>query len=100
MLNNLRKRNGRWYYLSAMANMGLGNNLTALQNIQEAVRLEPDNMQYKMLLNRLQGGDTQWYRQQQNPYGGMDFGDGDFCMKLCMANLACNLCCGGRICCI
>ena len=43
-------RNGQWYYLSSMANMGLGNNVNALNDIREAVRLEPDNAQYQMLL--------------------------------------------------
>lgn len=100
VLNGLNKRNGRWHYLASMASMGLGNNVTALEYIKEAVRLEPGNLQYQMLLNRMQGGETQWYRQQQNPYGGMDFGSGDLCWKLCAANMVCNLCCGTRICCI
>ena len=39
-----------------MANMGMGNNVTALDQIREAVRQEPDNMQYRMLLQRMEGG--------------------------------------------
>ena len=50
VLSSLTQRNGQWYYLSAMANMGLGNNVNALNHIREAVRMEPDNMQYRMLL--------------------------------------------------
>ena len=46
VLSSLSQRNGQWYYLSAMANMGMGNNVNALNHIREAVRLEPDNMQY------------------------------------------------------
>lgn len=99
VLNNLEKRNGRWNYLASMAQMGLGNNVTALQHIQEAVRQEPDNYQYRMLLNQMQGGSTGWYRQQQSPYGGMQ-GGGDMCTNLCLANLVCNLCCPGSMCCI
>ena len=70
VLSSLQQRNGQWYYLSAMANMGLGNNVNALNDARSAVNMEPDNMQYQMLLQRLEGGGT-WYQEQQNPFGGM-----------------------------
>ena len=66
VLSSLQQRNGQWYYLSAMANMGLGNNVNALNDARSAVNMEPDNMQYRMLLQRLEGGGT-WYQEQQNP---------------------------------
>lgn len=94
VLSSLRQRNGQWYYLSSMANMGLGNNVKALNDIREAVRLEPNNTQYRMLLQRMEGGGT-WYQEMQSPFGGMPKESGDWCMKLCLANLACNLCCPG-----
>ena len=53
VLSSLKERNAQWYYLSAVANMGLGNNVNAMNHIREAVRLEPDNMQYRMMLQRL-----------------------------------------------
>ena len=65
VLSSLQQRNGQWYYLSAMANMGLGNNVNALNDARSAVNMEPDNMQYRMLLQRLEGGGT-WYQEQQN----------------------------------
>ena len=99
VLSSLQQRNGQWYYLSAMANMGLGNNVNALNDARSAVNMEPDNMQYRMLLQRLEGGGT-WYQEQQNPFGGMPSDGSDYCMKLCLANQACNLCCpGGMFCC-
>ena len=98
VLSSLMNRNGQWYYLSAMANMGMGNNVNALNHIREAVRLEPDNMQYKMLLQRMEGGGS-WYQQQQNPFGGMPVEGDGMCMKLCLANMVCNLCCPGSFCC-
>lgn len=100
VLSSLSQHNGQWYYLSAMANMGLGNNVNALNQIREAVRLEPDNMQYKMLLQRMEGGGT-WYQQQQSPFGGMPASGDSFCMKLCLANMVCSCCCpgGGIYCC-
>lgn len=94
VLSSLSNRNGQWYYLSAMAHMGLGNNVNALNHIREAVRLEPDNMQYRMAMQRMEGGGT-WYQEQQNPFGGMTMGGDSMCMKLCLANMICNLCCPG-----
>ena len=80
--------------------MGAGKNVNALNHIREAVRLEPDNMQYRMLLNRMEGGGA-WYQEQQNPFGGMPVAGDSFCMKLCIANAVCSLCCPGSgiICC-
>lgn len=100
VLQSLSQHNGQWYYLSSMANMGMGNNVNALNDIREAVRLEPDNAQYRMLQQQMEGGGT-WYQEMQSPFGGMPDGSGDYCMKLCLANLACSLCCpgGGVFCC-
>ena len=93
VLGELTHRGGEWHYLSAMAHMGLGNNVTALEEIREAVRLEPGNMQYRALLNRMEGGGT-WYQERQSPFGESPMGQ-DMCMNMCLANLACNMCCPG-----
>ena len=37
VLSSLKQRNGEWYYLSAMANMGLGNNVNALEDIRSRI---------------------------------------------------------------
>ena len=94
VLSSLSQRNGQWYYLSAMANMGLGNNVNAMNDAHTAVNMEPDNMQYRMLLQRLEGGGS-WYQEQQNPFGGMPVDGSDYCMKLCLANMFCGMCCPG-----
>ena len=94
VLNSLGEHNAQWYYLSAMAHMGMGNNVTARDHIREAVRLEPGNAQYRMLMERMENG-GQWYREMQSPFGGMPAPRNDMCMNLCLANLACNLCCPG-----
>ncbi|MFR3389817.1 MAG: hypothetical protein ACLTT1_03430 [[Clostridium] scindens] len=39
-------------------------NVIALQHAKEALRLDPDNIQYQMLVNRFESGGT-WYQQQQ-----------------------------------
>ena len=100
VLNSLSQKNGEWYYISSMANMGMGNNVKALEHIREAVRLEPNNQQYRMLLNRMEGGGS-WYETQQGPFGGMPVAGDDMCLKLCLANALCGMCCPGSgvLCC-
>ena len=98
VLNTISQRNGLWYYYSAVANYGTGNNVTALEHAKEAVRLEPNNLQYQMFLQRMEGG-SGWYQGQQSMYGFPTVGSNDFCVKLCIANIMCNLFCGGGMCC-
>ncbi|MEZ3436547.1 MAG: J domain-containing protein [Lachnospiraceae bacterium] len=99
LLNGISRRGASWYYYSAMANSGMGSNVMALNHAREALRLEPDNIQYQILVNRLESGGS-WYQQRQGPYQTTFAGGNDFCMKLCLANLMCNLCCGGSgLCC-
>ena len=98
VLSSLQQRNGQWYYLSAMANMGLGNNVNALNDARSAVNMEPDNMQYRMLLQRMEGGGG-WYQQRQDPFGGMPTAGGDMC-DACCRTMACFMCWpGGFFCC-
>lgn len=98
VLDGIRDRSALWYFYSASANSGIGNNVTALEHAKEAVRLEPNNMQYQMMLQHLQNGGS-WYQQKQNMYGYPTMGS-DYCIKLCVANIMCNLCCGGgAVCC-
>ena len=88
------EKTARWYYYSAMAHMGLGNNVAALEHAGKAVSLEPQNMEYQMLRQRLQSG-GQWYESRQAAYGYPNASGNDLCLKICLANLFCNLCCGG-----
>lgn len=96
VLQTIKERNAMWYYYSAYANLGLRNNVTALEHAKMAVQLEPSNLDYQNLLDRIQSGGN-WYQTRKNPYEGSIFGGDDICCKLCLANMACNTCCGGRI---
>ena len=102
VLDSISNRNAQWYYLSAIANNGLGNNVVALEHAKQAAAMEPGRMEYQALVSRLQGGGG-WYDQMSTPYGGMQVMGNDFCCKLCLANMMCNLCCfggrGGMFCC-
>lgn len=92
VLNNITNRDGKWYYLSAIANMGIGNNVHALEHAKRAVDMEPGNQQYMQLLQRLQYG-GQWYQQRGEAYGGTMFDISDnWCLKLLCLNVFCNCC--------
>ena len=89
-LNNAAEKNARWYYLSALANNGLGNQVTALEHIRRAVSMEPDNVEYLRALDAIQQGGTA-YRQQAGNFGGFEM-RGNPCGNLLWCWLL-NLCC-------
>lgn len=99
VLNNIQRKDAQWYYLSAIANSGSGNNVTALEHAKMAVNMEPGNMEYKQLLSQLEGGGS-WYYSRREPYGTGGQGGGSLCSRICITYLICNLCCGGGgLCC-
>jgi len=87
-------RNARWYYYSALAHSGLRNQIAALEHAKRAAALEPHNWDYANLVYQFENGGN-WYQQRQYTYGHPYSGGGNMCFKLCLANLFCNLCCGG-----
>ncbi len=87
-------RNARWYYYSALAHSGLGNQVSALEHAKRARTMEPNNQDYANLVYRLENGGS-WYRQRQYTYGQPYSSGNGLCLKLCIANMLCNLCCGG-----
>ncbi len=93
-LGSSTERNARWYYLSALANDGLGNQVTALEHIRRAVSMEPDNMEYVSVLQQIEHGGAA-YRRQAGNFRGFAMG-GDPCTNLCLCYLFNVFCCGGR----
>ena len=91
VLSGIQSRPSQWYYLSAIANSGAGNPLVAQDMARQALAMEPDNAQYKMLANQLESG-GQWYgqmgRQYGRPQGGMD----DLCCRMLAMNMCCCCC--------
>ena len=62
-LDQVPERSALWYYLSGCANAGLGNNVLARDHAAQAVNMEPNNMQYRQLLNQLEKISEQPVRQ-------------------------------------
>ena len=100
VLSALQQRNGQWYYLSAVANMGLGNNMNALNDIRRLSAWNRIICSTGQCSSVWRAGGT-WYQEQQNPFGGMPVSDDSLCLKLCLANMACSVCCPGSgiLCC-
>ena len=86
------ERSGQWYYYSAVANEGVGNNATAIEYIRKAVQFEPSNLEYRQFQQHLEYGGT-WYTNMgsayERPYGNYS----NFCMSLLCAQALCTCCC-------
>src|SRR5699024_2870837 len=99
-LDQVPERSALWYYLSGCANAGLGNNVLARDHAAQAVNMEPNNMQYRQLLNQL---DFSSRRYQGSPYGSgygqgsSSCGTGNMCCDLFIADQLCE-CFGGDLC--
>lgn len=98
VLLNVADRDAMWYYLSALANAGMGNNYMSVQQARTAVEMEPGNAVYRELLSRLSSGGASYFNRQQGMYGG-GMTDGDYCTRLCALNICLNLCCDASCCC-
>jgi molecular chaperone DnaJ len=86
------ERNARWYFLSALANQGLGNAVLASEQIDKALQMEPNNADYQKVKQSL-------YR---NSYSYTDVGQefkkyaegmNKFCMAYCFSQFFCMFCC-------
>ena len=90
-------RNARWYYLSALAEHGMGNSVRALDFAQRAVQMEPNSQTYHAVLNTLRQG-AQQYESQATSHGFNvhTMSPDKICTTLCLANLLCNGCLFGR----
>ena len=93
-----RGRGGRWYYLSALANAGLGNNATARAHAEKAVELDPTVPEYRYLVQQLARGGSH-YQETSRSYGRPVVAGGRMCLYCIAVNLLLNCCCNscGRI---
>lgn len=111
VLDSIPNRTARWYYYSAVANVGLGNNILAQEYAAQAVNMDPGNPDYRELLNQLEMqsrryNDTRYnntdygyggYGRGYNRNGGDGCGTGNICCDLWCADTICE-CMGGDLC--
>lgn len=87
ILQGMSSRDAAWYYFSAIANYGMGNQIAAMEHAQKACEMDPSNQQYRQLYAQLSSGRSQ-YQRMQSPFGGNP-------SSLCCTCLLMNMCCGG-----
>lgn len=100
-LNSITERGGMWYYLSAVANARMGNNILAREYAKTAISMEPDNIMFARLNSALNGEGQfyQTYRTYGTDYGRYVDLNMNYCVKCCAANIILNICCGRWFCC-
>ncbi len=99
VLDRMEQRGAAWYYLHAMANAGLGNNINAVSDAKTAAEMEPDNIQYRQLYQSLSQGGS-WYTSTGNGYGYEPCGSGSSVANLCLCCALSSCCMPGCFCCI
>lgn len=99
-LEGVANRTAAWYYYSALAHKGLGNNVKAKEHAERACRMEPNNFAYRNLYQQMQNG-SDWYQNQSGPYRTTTLGCNNCCLDSCLLTVFCNACCcgGWRFCC-
>ena len=84
------ERDGKWFYLCAGANMYMGNKVAALEQAKRAVQMDPNNAEYRLLLEQLQSGQD-FYENYSGRYV-KSLNLNPLWLGLCAA----SLCTGGR----
>lgn len=99
-------RDAEWYYLASVASEGMGNEFSAMNFIDEALKKDPENFKYRQYKLHLEGvyggaetyyddyGDS-WYEAKgstySRPYSGQQ-SVGGWCVSMLLLNLFCNIC--------
>lgn len=93
VLSGIQERTAEWYHLSALANAGVGNRVLAQQHAQRSVQMQPDNLEYRELYERLQQpGQTYTSFGRGFSMPMFDVAGGRLCLGLCLAQSLCGLC--------
>ncbi|MDE6252728.1 MAG: J domain-containing protein [Lachnospiraceae bacterium] len=92
LLSMMPEKTALWFYYSAVANEGLGNNVAALRMAKVAYEMEPANQQYAYLVSILEEK-KRWYSELGGIFGKNDISRGVLFGELMTVCLLWNLCC-------
>lgn len=96
-LEMMTDRDADWYALHARANLAIGNRMAALNSARTAVRMDPNNLEFRQLLQNIEGS-SRSYRSASTSGSVADMLCANpFCTCLAF-NLLINAC-GCRFCC-
>ena len=94
LLSTINNRSDVWYYYSAVANLGLGNNVTAMYHAKTALNMNPNSVEYNELVRGMESGTLQ-YQGRADMFKPHNPKPGNICVKLIIANIVLNVFCGG-----
>ena len=86
-------RNGKWYYLSAVAKGYSGDTQGARSDIATAIAKEPGNANYRAFQERLNTGTSNYTYYSNANYSRRPNAFVDCCLPTIILNLFCNFCC-------
>ena len=92
LLSVMPEKTALWFYYSAVANEGLGNNVAALRMAKVAHGMEPANQQYAYLVSILEEK-SRWYSEFGGIFGKNGVSRGVLFGELMTVCLFWNLCC-------
>lgn len=84
-------RDGRWYYLSALANYGMGNTMAAMERIQTAIQMEPNNPLYQEVKQSMYYTGRA-YTSNGAGYQNVAADMNRFCLSIWLTQLFCMFC--------
>lgn len=77
------ERTAEWYFLSAIANTNLGNRVLGFEHIQKACQMDPDNIQYQQMKDRIEHFGHVYTQEQERGHFGR-FDPCQTCLTLCI----------------
>jgi len=93
VLNGISDRNARWYYYGALAHYGLGNRAQALTFAQKAAAMDPNNFEYRNLLNTIQNPGRAYGDAGERRYNMPNMNYTWLCLGgLCLSQMFCYFC--------
>ena len=95
LLNRIPTHDADWHALYARADLGLGNRVSALDHARAAVRLSPDDDDFRMLLNTIEAGRQAYHRTRSTGYDFRSAICSNPCLTCCLCNMVLNCCLGG-----
>lgn len=87
----------RWYYYAALASLGLGNRIHAMEYAETAAQMDPGNYEYQNLVDRLNAA-ARSYTQRSASYQVQPMGLTGWCVSMVLLNLFARWCCWGSMC--
>jgi molecular chaperone DnaJ len=90
-LSQIQNRTAEWYYLSAIANYGVGNVVTASQHIDTAIEKDPGNYRYQNIRQQIRAG-TRAYTARSQMFGMPNISMNTLCLGLCAMRFLCMCC--------